>query len=98
MSQEERIRPKPFKYTLFWTWDHSTNWDMTQRGMQTSGCKNPYLKRPEAFLSDYKMLINFASEHRIGGIIIWGFVRDSHGEGGAHPAGSGNQRLWRVLL
>jgi len=68
-----------FKYRFFWTWDHSTNWDLNETGLQESGCHNPYLKRPQAFLNDYKRVIDYMSAHGLNGLIIWGFLRSGHG-------------------
>jgi hypothetical protein len=65
--------------SYFWTWDHSCNWCLDDPGMQTSGCYNPYLKRPETFLEDYRRLTDHAANLGIKGIVIWGFLRDSHG-------------------
>ena len=72
------IQPN-LKYRLLWTWDHSANWDLTQPGGQVEGCNNPYLKPPEAFLSDYRRAIDLMSELDLNGLIIWGFLRDTHG-------------------
>ena len=62
-----------------WTWDHSTNWVLDDPGLQTSGCSNLYLKRPETYVEDYRRLTDLCAADGIGGILIWGFVRDSHG-------------------
>src|SRR3990167_10208365 len=66
-------------YRFFWTWDHSTNWYLEQCGMQEIGFANPYSKPMNGFLEDYCRLIDFMSLHRINGITIYGFLRDSHG-------------------
>lgn len=66
-------------YRFFWTWDHSTNWYLEQCGMQEIGFANPYSKPKDGFLEDYCRLIDFMSLHRINGITIYGFLRDSHG-------------------
>lgn len=66
-------------YRTFWTWDHSTNWELSQIGQQEIGVFNPYQKPPSGFLADYRRLIDFCSDNRIGGIVIYGFLRDSHG-------------------
>lgn len=72
-------RPKPALPTsYFWTWDHSTNWVLDDPGLLTWGCKNRYLKKPETFVEDYKRLTDFAAGIGIKGIVIWGFLRDSH--------------------
>jgi hypothetical protein len=68
-----------FTYRTFYTWDHSTNWDLTQPGARVSGCANPYEKPPEAFIEDYTRLINYMSELGLNHLIIWGALRDSHG-------------------
>ena len=73
-------RPKPaLPSSYFWTWDHSTNWVLDDPGIQNSGCYNTYFKEPETFVEDYRRLTNLASGLGIKGIVIWGFLRDSHG-------------------
>ena len=66
-------------YRAWWTWDHSTNWELSQIGHQEIGVFNPYGKPPEGFFADYKRAVDFASRNRIAAIIIYGFLRDSHG-------------------
>ena len=66
-------------YRTFWTWDHSTNWELSQIGQQEIGVFNPFQKPPQGFLADYQRLVDFCSKNRIGGIVIYGFLRDSHG-------------------
>ena len=38
-------------YRTFWTWDHSTNWELSQVGQQEIGVFNPYGKPPGGFLA-----------------------------------------------
>ena len=66
-------------YRTFWTWDHSTNWELSQIGQQEIGVFNPYGKPPGGFLADYKRLVDFCSRNRIAAIVIYGFLRDTHG-------------------
>ena len=66
-------------YRTFWTWDHSTNWELSQVGLQEIGVFNPYGKPPGGFLADYKRLVDFCSRNRIAAITIYGFLRDPHG-------------------
>lgn len=66
-------------YRLFWTWDHSTNWYLEQVGQQEIGALNAYAKPPGGFLEDYRRLVDFMSRHRLGGVTIYGFLRDNHG-------------------
>jgi len=76
----ELDRPAPaLARSYFWTWDHSTNWSWDDPGMQNFGCKNRYLKRPETFLEDYRRLIDLAAGLGVHGLVVWGFLRDSHG-------------------
>ena len=65
--------------SYFWTWDHSCNWCLDDSGMQVGGCYNRYFKRPETFLEDYRRLTDLAAGLGVKGIVIWGFLRDSHG-------------------
>ena len=66
-------------YRTFWTWDHSTNWELSQIGQQEIGVFNPYGKPPEGFLADYKRMVDWCSRNRVAAIVIYGFLRDSHG-------------------
>ena len=66
-------------YRTFWTWDHSTNWELSQIGQQEIGVFNPYGKPPSGFLSDYHRCVDFCSRNRIAAIVIYGFLRDPHG-------------------
>ena len=66
-------------YRIFWNWDHSTNWVRGVRGEQEDGCLNPYMKGAEAYLNDYRALLDYMGEHKVNGLILWGFLRDSHG-------------------
>ena len=73
-------RPQPaLPASYFWTWDHSTNWVLDDPGNVTFGCANPYLKRPETYLEDYRRLTDFSAGLGVKGVLIWGFLRDSHG-------------------
>ncbi len=67
------------KFRFFWTWDHSMDWAPAEPGTVPYGCNNPYKKRPQAFLKDYKLAVDYASTHGINAIIIWGFLRSAHG-------------------
>ena len=74
---ERRGSALPNSY--FWTWDHSTNWVLDDPGLQTGGCYNRYFKHPDTFIEDYRRLTDCAAGLGIKGIVIWGFLRDSHG-------------------
>lgn len=67
------------RHRTFWNWDHSTNWDMEQIGVQEIGVMNPYAKPEDGFLKDYKRCIDFMSRNRIAAVTIFGLFRDSHG-------------------
>jgi hypothetical protein len=66
-------------YRTFWNWDHSTNWDLSQIGMQEIGVFNPYGKPPGGFLSDFYRCVDFCSKNKIAAVVIYGFLRDTHG-------------------
>jgi len=73
------VQKPALPYRLLWTWDHSTNWYLTQGGKQELGCFNNYMKPSAGFLEDYKRLVDFMSLNRIAGVTIYGFLRDNHG-------------------
>lgn len=74
-----RLEKPAFPLRYYWTWDHSTNWVLDEPGNQFSGCHNQYTKRPETFIEDYRRLVDNCVAMRFNGIVIWGFLRDSHG-------------------
>jgi len=86
-------------HRTFWTWDHSTNWELSQIGQQEIGVFNPYGKPPEGFLADYRRLVDWCSRHRVAAVVIYGFLRDSHGgeAAAAELARYGAARGVRVL-
>lgn len=86
-------------YRTFWTWDHSTNWDLEQIGQQEIGVFNPYGKPPNGFLADYARLVDFMSRNRISAVVIYGFFRDSHGgvEAARELCRYANERGVRIL-
>ncbi|MBI2442216.1 MAG: hypothetical protein HYV35_12700 [Lentisphaerae bacterium] len=67
----------PLRY--YWTADHSTNWVLDDPGLSYAGCNNQYTKRPETFVEDYRRLIDHCLDMRFNGVVIWCFLRDSHG-------------------
>ena len=73
------MREPDFAWRSFYTWDHSTNWDLTQPGARRGGCHETYDKPPEAFVEDYRRLLDTMAEIGMNHLIIWGALRDSHG-------------------
>jgi hypothetical protein len=68
-----------YVHRSFYTWDHSTNWDLGQPGTRISGCHEPYEKPAGAFVADYSRCIDYMSEVGLNHLIIWGALRDAHG-------------------
>jgi len=75
------------KYRWFWNWDVRTNWDLidhdnvyvpVQQLPKTESVR-PWFKRPQAFVNNMKLVIDYMSEHKLNGLILWGFLRDNHG-------------------
>lgn len=66
-------------YRTFWNWDHTTNWEPTQIGVQEIGVMNPYHKPPDGFLADFTRMVDFMSRNRIAAVAMYGFLRESHG-------------------
>ncbi|MBX3070529.1 MAG: hypothetical protein KF883_08555 [Thermomicrobiales bacterium] len=87
------------KYRTFWNWDHSTNWDLNQIGVQEIGVMNPYAKPADGFLADFRRVVDFMSMNRIAAIAIYGFFRESHGgvEAAQELCRYANERGVRIL-
>ncbi|MBN1344857.1 MAG: discoidin domain-containing protein [Phycisphaerae bacterium] len=77
-SLEARQVPR-FKYRWLWTWDHRMDWGGPGKPGTVMGGGGTFAKRPEAFLIDYKRCVDYMADHKYNGLIIWGFVRDTHG-------------------
>jgi F5/8 type C domain-containing protein len=70
------------RYRWLWTWDNRMDWGgpgkiVTKMGV--GAVTGKYEKQPEAFLIDYKRCVDYMVDHKFNGLIIWGFLRDSHG-------------------
>lgn len=66
-------------YRILWTWDFKMIWARGVRGEQHHGASNPYMKRRDDFLNDYRRAADFMGEHKLNGLIVWGLLRDQHG-------------------
>ena len=104
---DHREIPK-MAYRWFWNWDSRTNWDLadhdavyepTDKPLPPSESVRPWLKDPGAFLRNMKLVIDFMSEHKLNGLIIWGFLRDNHGgvEAAKQICEYANERGVRIL-
>ena len=67
------------RYRFFWTWDHSTNWCLNQRGTQNTGVANYYTKESKLFVKDYKRAIDWCAAHKMSAMGCVGMLRDIHG-------------------
>lgn len=75
----KRTESPGLAYRTFWNWDHSTNWELSQVGHQEIGVFNPWSKPPRGFLDDFERVVDFMSLNRIAAVVVYGFLRDSHG-------------------
>jgi hypothetical protein len=64
---------------MFWTWDHSTEWEINRAGAQTIGASNYYARKADLFEQDYGKLVDWCGRHAVDSVVIWGLLRDSHG-------------------
>ncbi|MFH1264903.1 MAG: discoidin domain-containing protein [Planctomycetota bacterium] len=76
-SLDVRSVPR-FPYRWLWTWDNRMDWGGTGKAVTRMG-GGKYEKEPGAFLVDYKRCVDFMADHKFNGLILWGFLRDSHG-------------------
>lgn len=73
------VRQVPrLRYRWLWTWDNRMDWGGRGKVVTRMG-GGKYEKEPDAFLVDYKRCVDFLADHKFNGLIIWGFLRDSHG-------------------
>ena len=66
----------------FWNWDARTNWELNDyydHHIAPSYSARPFRKPPGAFLRNMKLCVDYMSEHKLNGLIVWGFLRDNHG-------------------
>lgn len=66
-------------HRVLWTWDNRMEWGGSGTAVSIMG-GGLYRKTPEAYLQDYKALIDYMQQHTsFNAVIIWGFLRDEHG-------------------
>jgi hypothetical protein len=91
------------KYRILWTSDGQANWSTTVGEMHTiqKGTTGttvvPYTR--DGFLTHFKRSVEFISDHKLNGYIIWGFLRDEHGglDAGRVLSRYAKQRNVRIL-
>jgi hypothetical protein len=74
--------------TFLWTWDYRMRWAPEKRPAERVLGGAPYPWGRDTFVEDYRRLIDTASAAHIDAVVVWGFLRDSHGGQGA---------AWRVM-
>jgi len=67
-----------FRYRWLWTWDNRMDWGGSGVAVTRMG-GGKYEKESDAFLVDYKRCVDYMADHKFNGLIIWGFLRDTHG-------------------
>lgn len=85
LNELNLVERAQLRYRWFRAWDNRVNWDLSDADNRfaTEYSKplepSAYLNSPAAYLRDLKKAIDFMSEHRLNGLVLWGFLRDSHG-------------------
>ncbi len=85
LNELNLVERAQLKYRWLYNWDDRTNWEPTigetQPAADTAerGRNQTYPKTQEAYLRDGKRVLDFMSENRLNGLILWGFLRDTHG-------------------
>lgn len=67
-----------FRYRWLWNWDNRMEWGGPGKAVTVMG-GGKYHKPPEAFLIDFKRCVDYMVDHKFNGLILWGFLRDTHG-------------------
>lgn len=73
-------------YRIVWTWDGHCNWaSSVDETMKLYVNEDPALGSmavpytPDGFRTHFTRAIDFLSDHKLNGLIVWGFLRDEHG-------------------
>ena len=68
---------------LLWCWDARMTWDdepeAISRKMAASEQPFPYMKKPESYTVGFRRLVDYCAVQGIFGVVVWGFLRESHG-------------------
>ncbi len=77
------LKPSRTMEIILWCWDTRMTWDdepeTISHKMGQTTTHFTYPKRPESFLVGFKRLVDYMAGIGMKGVIIWGFLRDSHG-------------------
>ncbi|MSR59785.1 MAG: hypothetical protein EXS05_19460 [Planctomycetaceae bacterium] len=79
------VKAPAFSKRMFWNWTHCTNWDdelnrvHQTKHVDTSGTLEPYLAQPTGFVDTFQKIVDFQADHKLNGLIVWGFINDGHG-------------------
>jgi len=74
-----------FSKRMLWNWTHCTNWDddlgrvHQTRHVDANGTLEPYLAQPNGFVETFQNVVDFQADHKLNGLIVWGFINDAHG-------------------
>ena len=64
---------------LAYTWDYRMRWAPGDRPLERGMGGRSYTDGAETFIEDYSRAFEWFGRHGYDGVLIWGFLRDSHG-------------------
>lgn len=79
------VKAPAFSKRMFWNWTHCTNWDddlgkiHQTKHVDANGTLEPYLAQPNGFADTFQKVVDFQADHKLNGLIVWGFINDAHG-------------------
>ena len=79
------VKAPAFSKRMFWNWTHCTNWDddlgrvHQTKHVDANGTLEPYLAQPSGFVDTFQKVVDFQADHKLNGLIVWGFINDAHG-------------------
>ncbi len=82
MNELNLVDRAQLKYRWFWNWDGRTHWNLARvddRRPSDPDVAAPSTGAVDSYLREMKTLIDFMSEHKLNGLVLWGFLRASRG-------------------
>lgn len=100
----DEIDTPALKYRVLWNWTLGTHWptrlaEVYEPDPQNANESPGYAQGAVGFLEHHRRAIDFFSDHKLNGLILWHFLNDAHGgvDAGREIIRYGRRRNVRIL-